>query len=105
MSSDSRSPFATASRSVITPKTWIAVPIGLIFGLIVGIIYAHGTVRDYMQEQRDAFREIRDELRAIRSEQARAWRIDSMERWAGRTRWENREKAIIIPEPREFWQN
>ncbi len=100
MSTESRTPFST--KGVITPKTWVAVPIGIILSILGGILYAHDVVRDYMEEQRQAFQEIRVELRAIRGEQAAAWRIENMERWAGRTRWDNREKSIIIPEPRDF---
>lgn len=101
MSSDSASPFS--KRNSITPSTWVAVRLGTIATILGGVVYAHGTWRDYMEENREALREIRTELRSIRSEQQSAWRLDNMERWAGRTRWENRDKGVSIPEPREFW--
>ena len=90
-------------RAAITPSTWFAFRLGSIVAILSFVIYAHSYIRDFMEEQRTAFREIRTELREIRAEQSTSWRIDSMERWAGRARWENRDKSISIPEPRDFW--
>lgn len=83
--------------SPITESTSLSITFGLATTGVTILIAVTWRVANLLRDIRDEMKRMNEKIEEVAAD---SWRTSAMERWANTLRWENREKGLIVPDPR-----